>query len=184
MQRATLFLLLLAGATGGCTCGKSEEKKKEQPAATTDDRQAGKELDPEAARKRAEAMRKMKMAPITVDEVKALIPTLPNTTPVGLPGVMTEGRQVKAVLCMVSPSADTAMTQMVGALGTLGFTNVQTRPHPHNQEMVTLHAEKQLYQLGATAQKSTTPDCPADRGKIKFVLSYFKRVTAVPMPAP
>jgi hypothetical protein len=60
---------------------------------------------------------------------------------------------------------------------------MRTRPHPRNDQMVTLHAEKQPYQLGATVQKATTPDCPGDQGKMKVVLSYFKRVTGEP-PAP
>lgn len=177
-----LAALALAGS---CTCGKEDEKKEpasaaEQPAA------GGNKLDPTAARKRAEALRKMRLAPITVAEIEPLIPSLPGASPVGKPGVLTEGRQVKAVLCLVSPSAETAMTQLVGAVGALGFTGVQTRPHPKSAEMVTLHAEKSPYQLGATAQRTATPDCPGDTGKIKVVLSYFKRVTTgagIPAPA-
>ena len=171
--------LLLVVTLGGCTCGNKEEKKSEEPA--TD--KAEKPNDPAAARQRAEALRKMRMAPVTLEEVQPLIPSMPDTTPVGQPGLMTQGRQVKAVLCMTSPGAEPAMGRLIEALKSLGFTNVQTRPHPRNQEMVTLHAEKQPFQLGGTVQKSTTPDCPGDKGKIKIVLSYFKRVT-IDAPSP
>ena len=189
MRRAFLANLIILSALGlgasGCTCG-SEKKKEEAPAGEVKP-EAGKQLDPSAARKRTEALRKMRLAPVTLEEVEPLIPKMPGASPVGKPGVMTEGRQVKAVLCMVSPSADAAMTQLVAAVGALGFTDVKTRLHPSNQEMVTMHGEKQPFQLGAVAQKSRTPDCPGDQGKIKVVLSYFKRVTtdgASPAPAP
>jgi hypothetical protein len=171
--------LLLVVTLSGCTCGKKEEKKEEEPAKAEGKTPA----DPAAARQRADALRKMRMAPLTLEEVRPLIPTMPDTTPVGQPGVMTEGRQVKAVLCMTSPGAEPAMGRLVEALKALGFTSVQTRPHPRNQEMVTVHAEKQPFQLGGTAQKVTTPDCPGDKGKIKIVLSYFKRVT-IDAPSP
>lgn len=170
-MRCSIGMALLLVTLGGCTCGKQDDKQADKPAA---DHPA---VDPAAARQRADALRKMRMAPVTVAEVQPLIPSLPGATPVGQPGVMTQGRQVKAVLCMTSPSPETAMAQVVAAFGTLGFANVQTRPHPRNQEMVTLHAEKPPFQVGGTVQKATTPDCPGDKGKIKIVLSYFKKVT-------
>jgi hypothetical protein len=182
-MRRTLGIALLV-LLGGCTCGKKEEKeekKADEPAAAK--AEGDKSSDPASARRRLEAMRTMRMAPVTLEEVQPLIPSLPDTTPVGQPGLMTQGRQVKAVLCMTSPGAEPAMGRLVEALKALGFTDVQTRPHPRNQEMVTLHAEKQPFQVGGTVQKTTTPDCPGDKGKIKIVLSYFKRVTiATPSP--
>lgn len=179
MRRTIAIALLLL--VGGCTCGKKEEQKEETPADKTE---AAKPSDPAAARRRADALRTMRMAPVTLEEVQPLIPSMPDTTPVGQPGLMTQGRQVKAVLCMTSPGAEPAMGRLVEALKSLGFSNVQTRPHPRNQEMVTLHADKAPFQLGGTVQKSTTPDCPGDKGKVKIVLSYFKRVTAAPAPSP
>jgi len=173
MRRTIGIALGLLLSIGGCTCGKKEEKKADETPAD----KSSKPSDPAAARQRAEAMRNMKMAPVTVEEVEPLIPSMPGTTPVGKPGLMTMGRQVKAVLCMVSPSPDTAMSVLVAELGKLGFTGVQTRPHPQNQEMLTVRADKKPFQLGATVQKTTTPDCPGDKGKIKIVLSYFKRIT-------
>ncbi len=179
--------LALAAFGGGCKCGGDEAKKKDEPATSeaADKREPGKELEPQAARRRSEALRRMQLAPLTVEEVEALIPSLPGASPVGKPGILTQGRQVKAVLCAVSPSADTAMTQLVASLGALGFENPRTGSHPRNPDVATLHAEKKPYQLGATVQKTTTPDCPGDKGKIKIVLSYFKRVTAdATIPAP
>jgi len=164
----------------GCTCGSHEAKK--QPEAA--DPPPGKQLDATAARRRSEALRKMRLAPVTLEEITPLIPAPPGASPVGKPGVLTEGRQVKAVLCMVSPSPEAAMTQLVGSVGALGFTGVQTRPHPKSAEMLTLHADKHPYQLGATVQKANTPDCPGDKGKIKVVLSYFKRVSGAAIPSP
>ncbi len=193
MRRAALANVIvvsaLALASGaGCKCG-SDDKKKADEAPAAEQTPAGGDTagDPTAVRKRTDALRKMRLAPITLEEVEPLIPKLPATTPVGKPGVMTEGRQVKAVLCMVSPSADATVSQLTGAITALGFGNVKTRPHPRNQEMVTLHGEKPPFQLGAIVQKSRTPDCPGDQGKIKVVLSYFKRVSAdaaIPAPGP
>lgn len=191
MRRAALVNVIAVSAlvlgAAGCTCGGEKKKKEEEPAAAAAEGANRKPLDPEAARNRSAALRKMRLAPITLAEVEPLIPSVPGASPVGKPGVMTEGRQVKAVLCMVSPSAETAMTQLVAAVGKLGFADVKTRPHPRNQEMATLHAEKPPIQLGAIVQKGRTPDCPGDQGKIKVVLSYFKRVStdqAAPAPAP
>jgi hypothetical protein len=179
-MRRTLGIALLL-LLGGCTCGKKGDDKAEDTAA--DKAEGKKSTDPAAARRRADALRTMRMAPVTLEEVQPLIPSLPDTTPVGQPGVMTQGRQVKAVLCMTSPGAEPAMGRLVEALKALGFTSVETRPHPRNQEMVTLHAEKAPFQVGGTVQKTTTPDCPGDKGKIKIVLSYFKRVT-IETPSP
>ena len=120
---ANLLLLVI----GGCTCGTKDEKKEEAPAEKAE---GSKPTDPAAARQRAEALRKMRMAPVTLEEVQPLIPSMSDTTPVGQPGVMTQGRQVKAVLCMTSPGAEPAMGRLIEALKSLGFTNVQTRPHP------------------------------------------------------
>jgi hypothetical protein len=192
MRRAALANVIVVsaalalGSAGGCTCG-SEDRKKDDETPAADQASSDRKVDPNAMRKRSAAMRNLRMAPIALEEVEPLIPKLPATTPVGKPGVMTQGRQVKAVLCMVSPSADAAMGELLKALGALGFENIKTRPHPRNQEMVTLHGDKQPFQLGAIVQKSKTPDCPGDQGKIKVVLSYFKRVSAdaaVPAPGP
>jgi hypothetical protein len=192
MRRGLTHAIALAAAAvvlagGGCTCGSEDGGTKKSGATVADEPPSGKQLDPTAARKRTEALRKMRLAPLTLAEIEPLIPEVPGASPVGKPGVLTDGRQVKAVLCMVSPSPDTAMTQLVAAVGARGFSNVQTRPHPKSADSVTLHADKHPYQLGATVQKAATPDCPSDKGKIKVVLSYFKRVTggaAIPAPAP
>lgn len=194
MRRAALANVIVVsaalalGSAGGCTCG-SEDKKKDDETPAADQASSGgdRTVDPEAMRKRSAALRNLRLAPLALEEVEPLIPKLPGATPVGKPGVMTQGRQVKAVLCMVSPSADAAMGELLKALGALGFDNIKTRPHPRNQEMVTLHGDKQPFQVGAIVQKSRTPDCPGDQGKIKVVLSYFKRVSAdaaVPAPGP
>ena len=184
----TVGFLLGLGAMSGCKCGDDAAKKSAtaQAPAAADGSQGSekKALDPEAAQKRAEALRRMRLAPMSLEEVQPLIPTIPGATAIGKPGILTESRQAKAVLCLTSPSADVAMTQLIGAIGALGFTGVKTRPHPQVPDRLTLHAEKQPFQLGATVQKATTPDCPGDKGKIKVVLSYFKRVTTTPQPAP
>ncbi|HEY8145424.1 MAG TPA: hypothetical protein VIG06_22230 [Kofleriaceae bacterium] len=194
MRRAALANVIVVSAAlalasaGGCTCGSKETKKDDKtPAAEQPSSGGDKTVDPEAMRKRNAAMRNLRLAPLALEDVEPLIPKLPGTTPVGKPGVMTQGRQVKAVLCMQSPSADAAMGELLKALGALGFENIKTRPHPRNQEMITLHGDKQPFQVGAIVQRSRTPDCPGDQGKIKVVLSYFKRVNAdaaVPAPGP
>jgi len=192
MRRAVLAkavmvsLLALGSAAGGCTCGKDGEEKKAEPAPSS--RVPRVPGDPVMGGKRTEALRNLQLSPITLEDVEPLIPSLPGATPVGKPGLMTQGRQVKAVFCMASPSADAVMTQLVAAAGSLGFTGVKTRVHPRNQEMVTMHGEKGPIRLGGTVQRGRTPDCPGDQGKIKIVLSYFKRgggeEAAPPTPTP
>ena len=193
MRRAALANVMVVsaalalGSAGGCTCGSDEKKKDDEASGAEQASPGDKKVDPNAMRRRSAALRNLRMAPLALEEVEPLIPKLPATTPVGKPGVMTQGRQVKAVLCMTSPSADVAMGELLKALGALGFENIKTRPHPRNQEMVTLHGDKQPFQVGAIVQRSKTPDCPGDQGKIKVVLSYFKRVSAdaaVPAPGP
>lgn len=178
-----LALALALVANGGCKCGDGDKKsappdKTGATAGGEGERKAP--PDRQAIRDRAEALRKMRLSPITLEEVQPLIPKLPGAVAVGQPGVLTNGRQVKAVFCMTSPSTDTAMTQLVGAIGAVGFTGVATQPHPQSGDTVTLHAEKQTFRLGATVQTGKTPDCPGAEGKIKIVLSYFKRVAPVP----
>ena len=165
--------LVLGSAAGGCTCGKDGGKKEAEPAPTS--RVPRVPGDPAMAGKRTQALRNLQLAPITLEDIEPLIPSLPGATPVGKPGVMTQGRQVKAVFCMASPTADAVMTQLVAAASSLGFTEVKTRTHPRNQEMITMHGEKGPIRLGGTVQRGKTPDCPGDQGKIKIVLSYFKR---------
>jgi hypothetical protein len=182
-MRRVMILAALALTGAGCTCGKDDggTKKAQETASAPGDPRPG------LAGKRTAALRNARLAPLTLEEIQPLIPALPGATPVGKPGVMTQGRQVKAVFCMASPSADAAMTQLLAAAGSLGFTDMQTRAHPRNQEMVTVSGEKGPIRLGATAQRGRTPDCPGDQGKIKIVLSYFKRATgeeAPPAPPP
>jgi hypothetical protein len=179
-MRVMAIALAALAATAGC----KDKKKKSEPAAATAPAPVTERTstDPDTARKRAEAVRNMQLAPVSVAEVQPLIPSLPGAEPVGQPGVLTGGRQVKAILCVPGGSADAVMKQLVTAIEGLGFSGVKTKPHPRSPDMVTLHAEKQPFRLGGTVTRSSTADCPAAAGKVKVVLSYFKRNAAIPPP--
>ena len=180
-----LLVTLLLAAASGCKKEKSQEKAGAGVAASADDldavradRRKRRAIDPEVARRRGQALRRMTLAPITLDEVTPLLPSLPDAEPVGKPGPVGGGRQVKAILCARSESAGVTAQQLVSELERLGFDKVRQRPHPRNPEVVTIAAEKAPLRLGATVQRGPYADCPASASKAKVILSYFKRAAA------
>ena len=182
---SVLLVTLLLAAAGGCKKEKSQDKAGAGEAASSDeldavraDRRQRRAIDPEVARRRGQALRRMTLAPITLEEVTPLLPSLPDAEPVGKPGPVGGGRQVKAILCARSESAGVTAQQLVTELERLGFDKVRQRPHPRNPDVVTIAAEKAPLRLGATVQRGPYADCPASSSKAKVILSYFKRAPA------
>jgi hypothetical protein len=189
-MRRTLLLVLLLAAVLATGCKKKRDSG-ERPAGTSASGEQSVAGEEEARTERRQMRMKdrrqrlrerMNLAPITVEEVAPLLPTLPDATPVGQPGSLTGGRQVKSVLCAKSNSAETTTKAVVAELEKLGFGSLRSRPHPRNPDVATVSGEKPPFRVGATIQRGPYADCPAEGGKAKIVFSYFKRLPAAAKP--
>ena len=136
-----------------------------------------------AGHMRADMLQHLTLAPVTMDEVKPLIPVIEGATPVGQPGSGPGGRQVKAALCVSGKDANTTAGAMVAWLEKNGFTGVRQRVNPHNADFVTVGADKQPYRIAASVQRGPFPDCPAAGNKTKVMMMFFKRGAAASAPA-
>jgi len=173
----TLATGLTVALTASCKSKKKQEAEPGAPAAAREEPAPGpsRPLDRKMAGRRASALKRLSLAPITAEEVTPLIPELPGAAPVGKPGSLTGGRQVKAVLCARSSSAKETADQVVAGLEELGFTSVRQRMHPRNADAIAVAGEKPPFRVSASVQRGTYADCSADKGKAKIVFSYFKR---------
>lgn len=190
-----LAALLVAGPTG---CKKKNADKPPDQAAAADTTEgtaphlggkpAGARNELGAKRMgahglRANMLQHLSLQPVTVDEVKPLVPAIEGATPVGQPGAGPGGRQVKAALCVSGKDATTTAGAMVSWLEKNGFTGVRQRVNPHNSDFVTVGADKQPYRIAASVQRGPFPDCPAAGNKTKVMMMFFKRGTAASAPA-
>ena len=170
MRTAVLLSVFIVAA--GCKAKKQDNGAKQEPAAAAE-RPAG-QTRPGLPRG-GEALRRMALLPISLDEVEPLIPALQGASRVGKPGTLTGGKQVKAVLCAPSESPQKTADALAAELERLEFGAVRTKPHPRRPEVIAVAGEKAPYRVTATVQRGPYADCPEQDGKAKIILSYFKR---------
>lgn len=187
-RTATATALLVALAGGGCK-KKDEEKKPAEPAAAAAQEpgaRTGKTGDKElrdpsrkaamAARSgNAERVASLRMLPISVDEVKSAVPTLPGSKPLGPPTLAMGGRQVRSNLCVTGKTTDEVAADLERAFREQGFTDVRTKPHPRDAAVVLISAEKLPLRAGGSIQRGDFAGCEQATGGTKVSLSYFKR---------
>jgi hypothetical protein len=190
---AVAHLLFLAGCKK-----KDEEKKPPGPSAaesTAPPGRAGRTGDHAVSDVRksdvmgrhagAERVAQLRMLPISVDEVKSAIPSLPDGKPLGPPTVAMGGRQVRASQCVTGRTSEQVAADLTRVLGEQGFTSVRSKPHPRDPSVLLVSAEKLPLRAGGSIQRGDFAGCEQARGGTKVSLSYFKRAEpgqATPAP--
>ena len=183
-------LSLAAVAALGLATGCKKEEKKEATSQKPAEGAAGSRADGGFERKRAAMGRfqgqglsaRLGLEPITVDEVKPLLPSLKGGTPIGEPVSTARGLRVTAMECLTGDLAD-IKTSLEARLKELGFTTVRSSERK-TMNIVTVSAEKTPYRLSASVRSGPYPDCPADQKKSKLLMSFFKRPPKPPGAAP
>jgi hypothetical protein len=174
-------LSLAVVAALGVTAGCKKEEKKEASSQKPAEGAAGSRADGGLDRKRKAMGRfqgqglsaRLGLEPITVDEVKPLLPGLKGGTPIGEPVSTARGLRVTAMECLTGELAD-IKTNLEARLKEIGFTTVRSSERK-TMNIVTVSAEKTPYRLSASVRSGPYPDCPADQKKSKLLMSFFKR---------
>ncbi|HUS67799.1 MAG TPA: hypothetical protein VMZ28_24860 [Kofleriaceae bacterium] len=197
-MRCTVALALLI-ALGGCKKKEEEKSKAAEPAATATPRsreRAGRTGDQPvsdrrkagvmgARREGADRVAQLRMLPISVDEVKSAVPVLPGGKPLGPPAVAMGGRQVRASQCVTGRNTEQVAADLERVLGEQGFTNVRSKPHPRDESVILISAEKLPLRTGGSIERGDFAGCEQAKGGTKVSLSYFKRPeNPTPTPAP
>jgi hypothetical protein len=201
---AAAVALLLATTAGGCKKKDEEKKPAAAPAPAPQRHTAGRTgdqpVDGESVvgaigrRAGADAVRRLRMLPIAVDEVKSIVPVLPDGKALGPPTVAMGGRQVRASQCVSGRTTTQVAADLSAALEKQGFAAVRTKPHPRDPGVVLISGQKAPLRVGGSIQRGDFVDCPQASGGTKVALSYFKRAsdsetgetgeTSEPEPAP
>lgn len=170
-------LALLAGGLLGCDACKKKETKKELGAAEgagDSDDAPEVEAKPGIARKRAVASN---FKPITVEEVKPLIPPLPGASMIGEPKLIAGGRRVNVLQCVNSLDPTAVKAELEKSLGGVGFADLvqETRHQPQKDRIIhTMRAQKDGVVISAVMRYGEYPDCKKSENKTKVFLTFFK----------
>jgi hypothetical protein len=117
------------------------------------------------------------LAPITIDEIKPLFPSLEGATQLREPTTTARGLRVTAAQC-VKGDLTSIRPQIEARLKELGFTTVRISERKR-MNILTVSAQKTPYRLSATVRAGPYPDCPEKdqkgQKKSKMLISYFKR---------
>jgi hypothetical protein len=172
---AVLTAAAFAGGLSGC------KKKEEKPAEKTDTPAAstGQSGDPNKkpglGRFRGEGLTARRgLEPISVDDVKPIIPALTGAQPLGNPVQTAGGRRVTIMQCMDGTDIEKIKADLEDQLKKLGYTDLRTSP-AGKRDLVTMAAHKDPFRLSATVRTGPFTDCPADQKKVKVLFSFFKR---------
>ncbi|HKE17322.1 MAG TPA: hypothetical protein VKB80_20750 [Kofleriaceae bacterium] len=174
----TLAVAASLGVAAGC---KKEEKKEATSQKPAEGAARGSSSDGGLDRKRQAMGRfqgqglsaRLGLEPITVEEVKPLLPGLKGGTPIGQPVSTARGLRVTAMECLTGEMSE-IKTNLEARLKELGFTTVRSSERK-TMNIVTVSAEKVPYRLSASVRSGPYPDCPADQKKSKLLMSFFKR---------
>jgi hypothetical protein len=179
--RVIAILSLTAGVGGLSGCKK---KEKEKAAEKSGEGGAGalKQGDPNqpaAGRYHGQGLNRIGLEPVTVDEVKPLIPELTGATPLAEPTSVAGGRRVTVMKCLPAEDIEKVKAEVQDKLTKLGFGSMRSSP-TGKRDLVTISAEKPPMRVAATLRKGPYPDCPADQNKVKLLMSFFKRMPRPP----
>jgi len=173
MKKLSTLLCVLALAPG-LGCKKKSESKNQAPkqaAATT----------PTVPANRPPPVRRT-LGVISVDEVKALLPT-PDGSRVLKPVAKAQvGERVESAFCYNNGQLTDLAEKVKAKLTAAGWTMVTTREHPQLKDRVGVSAQKQPYILTGTLQRGQWPDCVGDKGQTYVSLGIHKIETQA-MPA-
>jgi hypothetical protein len=179
-----IAILSIAAGLGGLSGCKKKEKDKEaaksgEGGAGAGIAKAGDPDQPAAGRYQAQGLSRIGMQPVTVEEVKPLIPELAGATPLAEPTSVAGGRRVTVMKCLPAEDMEKVKAEVQDQLTKLGFSSIRTSPQG-KRDLVTISAEKPPMRVAATLRSGPYPDCPADQKKIKLLMSYFKRLQRPP----
>ena len=176
-------LAALVVATAGCK--KKDESKKAQPAAATPAPAASPTDEPDGEtrkaapsgtpRENAEAVRRLAMLPIAVEEVRSSIPLVPGGVALGPPTLAIGGRQVRTNQCVTGKTVAEVAAALAAELAKQGFTGVRQKPHPRDPSVMLVSGEKLPLRVGGSVQRGDFADCAEANGATKVSLSFFKR---------
>ncbi len=172
---AGLLAVASAGALSGC---KKEESKPAESGAKPGEAGDSKTSDGDAKKKinrfpREGLGRKLGLEPITVEEVKPMLPALKGGTSLGEPISTARGLRITAMECLTGDQA-TIKSALEARLTELGFKSIRMSER-QRMNIITVSAEKTPYRMSATVRTGPYPDCPADQKKSKLLMSFFKR---------
>jgi hypothetical protein len=177
----SVALAACAGLVASSGCKKKEEegaasKPVEQDkagagsAASAQEEQKGSSRDAGA---RGLRNSRLGLEPLTVDEIKPLLPTLEGSTPLREPNTTARGLRVTAAQCVTGNMTE-IRPKLEEQLKKLGFTTVRISERKR-MNIMTVSAQKSPYRLSATVRSGPYPDCPEKEKKSKMLISYFKR---------
>jgi hypothetical protein len=184
MRSSLLAIAILAGATSLAAGGLTGCKKKEKAADQAAEADTSAEAQPAGSGSKKEALKRLRgqgglaarlgLEPVTIAEVKPLIPALTGATPLGEPTETVGGRRVTAIHCLSGTDAASIKGEMESKLAEMGFSDIRANPRG-KRDVMTVSAQKGNIRLAATLRVGPYPDCPAEEKKIKVLMSYFKR---------
>lgn len=174
-----LMTLLAVAALVLAGCGKKkEEKAADKPAASEAGEKAEQPgLRPSPEQIKARQATRPALLPITVDEVKEMVPALEGrvTKPLAKAQV---GEIVQAAWCYDSGEVAEISEKVKEKLAALGWLNVTVRMAPNapvGKERAGLTGVKKPYLVFGSVQRGPWPDCSGDKGQTYVQLNVRKQ---------
>jgi hypothetical protein len=174
-MRKTLVVLIAVAAIAAC---KKEKKEASAGAAASSTPQTPAEGQPGPQSNRPPPMRRQ-VVPITVDEVKAMIPTLEGGKVMKPVGKAERGERVETTMCFEKGELLAIAEQLKAKLTAAGWPTVNVRQHPQITDRVGVNAHKPPYVFYGAVQRGPYPDCTKDKGQSMVTLSVHK-IESVP----
>lgn len=179
---ATVAALIASGVLGCNSCTSCREADKsgasddgaDEAGEGEDDTAAatgGQELPPGADPSKP---RRRDFIPITVEEVKPLVPPLTGATFIKEPTAVAGGRRISVHQCVSGNELDKVKAEYEQFLSSQGF-KVTPSGRPRKNWHV-IRADKENLRISATLRMAEYPDCKQSEKKTKVFIAYFKRL--------
>ena len=188
---AAVAALIVSGAVGCNSCTSCREQEKSaavddgagEPGGEDDDPSAagatgGQETPPGADPSKP---RRRDFIPITVEEVKPLVPPLTGASFLKEPTAVAGGRRISVHQCVSGNELDKVKAEYEQFLSSQGF-KVTPSGRPRKNWHV-IRADKENFRISATLRMAEYPDCKQSEKKTKVFIAYFKRMPPRVRPA-
>lgn len=120
------------------------------------------------------SMTRAGMAPITVDEVKPLLPTPAGARVLTEVAKAPQGERVQATYCFDKGTTTDVANTIKTDLEAAGWERVFVRTLPNRPDDSVIAGLKRPYRLTARVQKGSSPDCKGDAGQIHVSATVHK----------
>jgi hypothetical protein len=164
-MRSLLVCLILCGG-----CKKKEETKPAEPAATP----APETPAPRPAPGEGRPAMRRQVVDVSVEEVKAMMPTLDGGRTLKPIQKAERGQRVEMTMCFDSDDMNALAEKVKGKLAEVGWPTVNLRQHPQITDRVGVNANKPPFVFYGSVQRGPYPDCTKDRGQTLVTLSIHK----------